>query len=357
MSAQRSKPASSKVMGVCSVLAMVLVYVEARSAVNGEADAQTMTKNATADTNTRVAAPAQKVPAVSDDPPSTPMKGMDMPPASPPTPPVAATPMPGMDMAKPGASGAPMGDMGTGAMQGGRAPPDARDPDDYADGYEYSEMPGLEHTDQLRFATAVVDELEFLGGNEGKGINWAAQASYGGDTNKMWLRTQGQKIPGTIADASTGVEALWWHATSAFWGSQLGLRQDLGPGAHTYIAFGTEGLAPHWFQVQLTGYVGQGGRLAGRLKASYDMRFTNRLILTPSVEANLYSQPDAARAAGAGLSTIESAVRLRYEIHRKFAPYVGFVWERSFAGTAVLRRTEDSPVNERSFVAGLRFWF
>jgi copper resistance protein B len=241
-------------------------------------------------------------------------------------------------------------------MQGGRAPPDARDPDAYAEGYAYTGMRGMEQADHINVAKVLVDELEFLSGNEGSGVNWTAEGTYGGDQDKLWVRTQGQKIPGTIVDASTGFEALWWHATSAFWGSQLGLRQDIGPGAHTYLALGTEGLAPRWFEVQATAYIGEQGRLAGRFKASYDMRLTNRLILTPSVEADVYSKPDSARGAGAGLSTIESGLRLRYEVQRKFAPYVGFVWERSFAGTAVLRRAEGSPVNERSIVAGIRFW-
>jgi copper resistance protein B len=242
-------------------------------------------------------------------------------------------------------------------MQGGKAPQDARDPDAYAEGYAYTDMRGMEQADHIKVLKVLVDELEALSGNEGNGVNWSAEGNYGGDADKVWIRTQGQKIPGTIVDASTGFEGLWWHATSAFWGSQLGVRQDIGPGAHTYLAAGTQGLAPRWFEVQATGYIGAEGRLAARLKASYDMRFTNRLILTPSVQADVYSKPDAPRGAGAGLSTIESAVRLRYEVQRKFAPYLGLVWERAFAGTAVLRRAEGSPVNERSIVAGLRFWF
>jgi copper resistance protein B len=282
--------------------------------------------------------------------PATPTKGTETKPTA------APAPMKGMDMGPasgPGASGA---GMKMGSMQGGNAPPDARDPDAYAEGYGYSGMPGLEKTDQIRFGKVLVDELEYLSGNEGSGVNWTAQGNYGGDHDKLWLRTQGQKIPGENLDPTTGAEALWWYAVAPFWGSQLGVRQDFGPGAHTYLAVGVEGLAPRWFDIQVTGYIGDGGRLSARFKGSYDMRFTNRLILAPSLEANVYSKSDIERGLGAGLGNIEAGLRLRYEVHRKFAPYIGYVWERSFAGSANLRRAEGSPVHERRFVAGIRVW-
>jgi copper resistance protein B len=304
--------------------------------------------------------------------PPIPMKDMDMGPTTPPPPapappmkdmdmgtkptPAPAPPMPGMDMSKPAVAGAPMGSMGTGSMQGGKAPADARDPNAYAEGYTYGDMPGMEQADHIKVTKVLVDELEFLTGNEGNGVNWTAEGNYGGDQDKLWVRTQGQKIPGEIFDPTTGAEALWWHARSAFWGTQLGLRQDFGPGSHTYVAFGVQGLAPRWFEIQATAYVGNDGRFAARFKASYDMRFTNRLILVPSIEANGYSKPDRPRETGTGLSNIETGLRLRYECTRKFAPYIGYVWERAFAGTADLRRVERNPVNERRFVAGFRFW-
>jgi copper resistance protein B len=313
-------------------------------------------------------APAQKPSGSSADSSPAPMKGMDMP-ATPPvpeapmkgmdtpaTPPAPEAPMKGMDMGTAPPAGGSMGKMDTGSMQGGKAPPNARDPDAYAEGYAYTGMPGMEQSDHIKVTKLLIDELEFLSGNEGNGVNWTAEGNYGGDHDKLWVRTQGQKIPGEIPDPTTGAEVLWWHASSPFWGTQLGLRQDFGPGSHTYAAFGVQGVAPGWFEIQATGYVGDDGRLSARLKASYDMRLTNRLILTPSIETNLYSKPDTSREIGAGLGNIETGLRLRYEVHRKFAPYIGYVKERSFAGTADQRRAVGNPVNERRFVAGFRMW-
>lgn len=250
-----------------------------------------------------------------------------------------------------------MGAMDMDSMQGGSALPDARDPDAYSDGYEYTGMPGMEQSDRIAFGKVLADEMEFLSGNEGEGYAWKIQGTYGGDSDKLWLRTQGLKIGGQQVDPTTDVEALWWRAYSPFWGTQLGVRQDFGSGAHTWIAFGVEGLAPYWFEVQATGYVGDDGRLSARLTAAHDLLFTNRLILTPEVESNFYSKAEPERGLGSGVGNVELGLRLRYEIRRKFAPYVGFVWERSFAGTADRRRADGEPDTERRFVAGVRLWF
>lgn len=246
--------------------------------------------------------------------------------------------------------------MEMGAMQGGRAPPDARDPHAYAEGFKYTDMPGLEKSDLIKFGWVLADEFEGVSGNEGDGYAWNVQANYGDDRNKLWLRTQGLKVPGEL-DPTTSGEVLWWRPWTAFWGTQLGVRQDFGAGAHTYIAAGIEGLAPYWFEIEATAYLGEDGRLSARLKGSYDILFTNRLILAPSLEANLYSKAEDERALGSGLGNVEGGVRLRYEFSRKFAPYIGYVWERSFGETADLRRAEGDPVNEHRVVAGVRIWF
>lgn len=247
--------------------------------------------------------------------------------------------------------------MNMSSMQGGSAPPDARDANAYADGYEYTGMPGFEKTDQIAVSKVLLDEFEFVTGNEGKGAAWSAQITHGGDNDKLWLRSQGLKISGQQVDSNTDVEALWWHAYSPFWGRTLGVRQDIGPGAHTWLALGIEGLAPYWFDVELTGYVGEDGRLAARAKASYDMLFTNRLIMTPQIESNLYSKSEGSRGVGSGVSNVELGVRLRYEVQRKIAPYIGYVWERSIGNTADLKRAEDDAVSEGRFVAGIRLWW
>lgn len=250
----------------------------------------------------------------------------------------------------------PMSSMEMGAMQGGRAPPDARDPNAYAEGYEYTGMPGMEQSDQIAVRMVFPEELEFVQGDDGDGFAWDVQTSYGGDDQKLWLRTEGTARDGSV-EANTSGEGLWWRAFSPFWATQLGIRQDFGAGAHTYLAFGVQGLAPYWFEVEATGYVAEDGRLAARLKGSYDLLFTNRLILTPSFESDLYSRPESERGIGSGVSSVELGLRLRYELSRKFAPYVGYVWERALGGTADRLRAAGEGVTDNQIVAGVRMWW
>ena len=258
--------------------------------------------------------------------------------------------MPGMEGPTPGASRT----MGMGSMQGGRAPGDARNSDDYSDGYRNSTLPNYEMADKLSVPKVLVEELEFVSGNEGQGANWSFLMTQGQDADKLWIRSQGLKTSRERLDPESSAEVLWWRSRSPFWGTLLGVRQDIGKGATTWVAAGVEGLAPYWFDVQLTGYAGDDGRTAARFKASYDVRLSNRLILSPQVESNIYSKSSGERELGGGLSNVELSGRLRYEITRKVAPYVGFVWERAFSGTADYRRADGGPVTERRAVAGIR---
>lgn len=259
--------------------------------------------------------------------------------------------MPGMEAP---AQGKPMD---VGSMQGGKAPADARNSDDYADGYRNSALPGYEMADKLSIPKVLIDELEFATGNEGDGIAWSVLITKGQDDDKLWIRSQGLKNSRERLDPETSAELLWWHSAGPFWGTLAGVRQDIGRGATTWLAAGIEGLAPYWFGLQLTGYVGTDGRLAARAKASYELLFTNRLILTPQAETNLYSKRSNKRELGSGFSNVELSARLRYEISRKVAPYVGYVWERSLGGTADFKRREGGPVAEHRFVAGVRLWW
>ena len=257
----------------------------------------------------------------------------------------------GMDM-----SASPV-KMDMGSMQGGKAPADARDSDDYSDGYRNSTLPNYEMADMISVPKILVDELEFASGNEGQGVGWSVLLTNGTDDSKFWLRSQGLKNSQESIDPESSVEALWWHSKGAYWGTLVGVRQDIGKGATTLLAGGIEGFAPYWFDMQLTAYVGTDGRLAARAKVSYEILVTNRLIVTPQFETNLYSKRSIDREQGSGFSNVELSTRMRYEVSRKFAPYVGYVWERSLGGTADFRRARGDEAGEHRFLVGLRMWW
>jgi len=264
--------------------------------------------------------------------------------------------MPGMDhssmsgMNHGGGSGMTMG-----PMQGGRAPADARSPD-YSDGIGMGTMRGMDMADNASLGMLLVDQLESFHGSDANGQLWEAEGWYGNDRDKIWLRTEGERSARKLTDAD--VEVLWNRNVATFWGTQLGLRQDFGEGpSRTWAAFGVQGLAPYWFELEATAYVGQGGRTAARLRAEYELLFTQRLILQPEFEMNLYGRSDPARGIGSGLSNAELGLRLRYEFSRQFAPYIGVGWSRSFGTTADYARANHQPLLDRRIVAGLRFWF
>ncbi|HEX6834394.1 MAG TPA: copper resistance protein B [Rudaea sp.] len=242
-------------------------------------------------------------------------------------------------------------------MQGGAPPADARDPD-LSDGQTMSAMPGMADSmnDRARFGKVVFDQLEAGHTSARNGIAFDAQAYYGGDVDKVWFKADGERSDGRLRD--TRIEALWSHAQWAFWDTQLGVRRDAGDGpGRTWAAFGVQGLAPYWFDVEAAVYVGDDGRTAARTRVEYDLRLTQKLIVTPEFEANAYGRRDRARRLGSGLSNLEAGLRLRYEITRRFAPYVGFDWNRRVGGTADLARAAGETAFDHAIVAGVRFWF
>lgn len=245
--------------------------------------------------------------------------------------------------------------MTMGQMQGGKAPADARS-GDYSDGIGASPAHRLHLHGSAPSSMLLVNQLEAVHGRDANGQSWELQAWHGGDSDKLWLRSEGERSRGKLEDGN--LEVLWNHHISTFWGSQLGIRHDFGEGpARDWAAFGVQGLAPYWFEVEATGYVGTSGRTAARLRVEYEMLFTQRLILQPEAEINLYGRNDPQRRVGSGVSDIQFGLRLRYEIRRQFAPYVGVNWVRRVGTSADYARQDQQPVLDRQIVAGVRVWF
>lgn len=284
------------------------------------------------------------------------MQGMSHEAMSPSPSPASTPPATGKPESTDAMAGMDMGGMDMSSMQGGRAPPDARDPD-YSGGHAMSPMPGMaESMNDAPFGKLLIDQLEYVDGSDASGAALDAQAYFGKDENKLWLKADGERTDGRLQELRT--EALWDHAVTAFWDTQLGVRHDFGEGpGRTWAAAGVQGLAPYWFDVEATFYVGQSGRTAARFEAEYDLLLTQRLILTPDIELNAYGKDDPERQIGAGLSNVELGLRLRYEIHRQFAPYIGIDWNRRVGHTADLVRAAGEPALDRAIVAGVRIWF
>jgi copper resistance protein B len=200
------------------------------------------------------------------------------------------------------------------------------------------------------------DQLEWQGGSGGNGFSWDNKGWIGKDIDRFWFRTEGEAEDGDLGSAQ--VHAFYGRALARWWDLVAGIRQDMRPGpARTWAALGIQGLAPYWFEVEATAYFGEGGRTHLRLETEYELLLTNRLILQPLVEIELYGKEDPERGLGAGLSTIESGLRLRYEFRREFAPYIGVALERTFFGTRDLARAHGDATGGTRLVLGIRTWF
>jgi copper resistance protein B len=246
--------------------------------------------------------------------------------------------------------------MDMGAMQGGSAPADARDPHAYSGGVDFTrgtERPML--MDHHRFRSLRVNRLEVTDVDDETVVPFDLEAWIGKSYNRAVLKAEGEFASGDLAKART--ELLWGHALAPYWDSQLGVRYDSGAGPNrSWLAAGIEGLAPYRFDLELTAYVGEANRSALRFDASYEMLMTQRLILEPRFEANFYGKDDVERGLGTGLSDASLALRLRYEIHRELAPYIGVEWIDEYSGTEDLTRAAGGDPSDIRFVLGLRFW-
>lgn len=256
-----------------------------------------------------------------------------------------------------------MSEMNHGAMQGGSAPADARDPHAYSGGYTLEsgpyDPPGprqLRLADEHNFGALMFDRLEGVRASGNTALAYDLQAWYGRDYNRAVLKAEGEYDNGEFEEMST--ELLWGHALTAYWDTQLGLRYDSGEGPNrTWLAFGFQGLAPYWFELDATAYVGEEGRTAFNVEAEYELLLTQKWILQPRVEAEFYGKDDSEKGIGSGLSAVQAGVRLRYEIRPEFAPYLGIQWSGLFGASADYARSAGLDSNVTQVVAGVRFWF
>ncbi|MFZ2541453.1 MAG: copper resistance protein B [Gallionella sp.] len=245
---------------------------------------------------------------------------------------------------------------GTLLMQGGAAPADARDPHAYSDGYDFGPIPPPRMADQAYMGALLANRLERAQGNNNSLTMYALQGMIGRDYDRLVIKAEGDVAQGKLQDGRT--ELLWSHATTTFWDAQLGVRYDSGIAPdQQWLALGVQGLAPYWFEVDATAYIGKQGRTALRLEAEYELLITQKLILQPRVEINLYGKNDAARDIGSGLSDALAGLRLRYEFTRQFSPYAGIEWAGKLGNTAGFVRAAGEKMSETRWVAGVRFWF
>ena len=214
--------------------------------------------------------------------------------------------------------------------------------------------------DDARYTFVLLDQLEVSPGATGSPLGVEGEAWHGGDFNRIWIKLEGEHST-QEPEGEGELQVLYGRLLAPFWDVQVGLRLDVHRGegeasTRALAVLGLEGLAPYWFEVEPAVFVSQDGHVSARLAASYDLFVTQRLIAQPSIEVNGALQDSEEFGVGSGLNDIEPGLRMRFEIAREFAPYIGASWVRRFGETADLLREAGAKVSDAVFVVGVRMW-
>lgn len=213
------------------------------------------------------------------------------------------------------------------------------------------EMDHGDHTAPAMFS-AIRVELDYAPGGEGL-FTWEVDGWIGGDAERVWVRSEGDVHDGDLEDGEVQLYYGWNVGT--YWDVLVGIRQDFGDHGRTHLAASVVGLAPHWFETEASLFLSDEGDISARIGQSVDLLLTQRLIAEPHAEINLHAEDIPELNVGAGFSDIEIGLQLRYEISRRFAPYIDAVWAKKLGETAGRTRAAGLQDEEASFRVGIRF--
>lgn len=218
----------------------------------------------------------------------------------------------------------------------------------------YSASAGMED-DPLLFM-AKIDQFEIRNTDGDDPLVFEGQAWLGKDLNKLWIKSEVERVNSETEENE--LQLLYGRAVAPYWDFQIGWRRDFKPEPEQdWLAVGFQGLAPYYFEIDTALFISDDDQVNLRLEGEYEWMLTQRLILSPEIEVNFFSDDDSERGVGSGLSNLEAGLRLRYEIRREFAPYIGVNWTKIFGDTADFAKEEGEDTSDSQFVAGIRAWF
>jgi copper resistance protein B len=215
--------------------------------------------------------------------------------------------------------------------------------------------------DRMVHGLVLVDQVEHRSVPGRSPVAWDVIGWLGGDFNRLWVRSSGTR---STANGETDVETglFLGRLIAPFWDLLLGVQVEhrAGDGARRTRTSGVlslEGLAPYWFELEPSLVVGSGGQVSAELVASYDLFVTQRMVAQPRLDIRGAAREARDFGVGVGLNDTSLGLRLRYEIRREFAPYIGVQLHRSYGGTADMARAAGEPTRGAVLVAGVRAWF
>ncbi|WP_353199784.1 copper resistance protein B [Sandarakinorhabdus sp.] len=200
----------------------------------------------------------------------------------------------------------------------------------------------------------LVEEADLTSFNGTLVANWEAQGWIGSDMHKFWWRTEGETKGPRLEQSE--LQALYSRNVATFFDAQVGLRHDIAPDARTYVVVGVTGLAPLFFETEAHVFFGLKGDVLLRLRQSFDIRMTNRFVIQPLFETDIYATRVPERLIAPGPAIIEAGILTRYEVTRRVAPYVAVMFERRLGESSRLARAAGENPGGWSIRTGVRFW-
>jgi copper resistance protein B len=193
---------------------------------------------------------------------------------------------------------------------------------------------------------------------------WNALGWAGGDDWKLRLQSAGVLTDSGQIDNEGGTKGIdsrlyLSRMIAPFWDAKAGVQVavfDRGLHRSGFLA-GVEGLVPYGIRLDAVAGVSETGVASLRVEAEYGILLSQRLVAQPFVEGMLASQDDPSIRLGAGLSRIEGGLRLRYEIEKEFAPFVGVSFEQFTGNTAGLVAGDGEATSSLRALVGLKIWF
>ncbi|MBB4659927.1 copper resistance protein B [Parvularcula dongshanensis] len=243
------------------------------------------------------------------------------------------------------------------AQEGPEDPPWNQADDTYgADAMAAARAHVQSHHGGQRWMQVMADRLEWQSGDEETAL-WDLQGYYGGDLSRVWLKSEGEYGFGEDAVEDAEVQLLYGRAISSYFDLQAGVRQDFEPDGRTYAVLGVQGLVPYFFELDAAAFLSDEGDLSARIEAEYDILLTQRLILQPRAEIDLSASEVPERQVGEGVASVSLGARLRYEVKRSFAPYVGVEWSVAPGESGARTEAAGGESEDTKLVAGVRAWF
>ncbi len=204
------------------------------------------------------------------------------------------------------------------------------------------------------------DRFEYYSIGDPSPIVWDAQGYIGKDINKFWFKAEGEALT-TEREGEMEFQGLYSRAITSYFDFQAGLRYDLAyndteDNSRGFAVIGIQGLAPYLFEVDGSVQLSEDGDVSASFEGEIDLLVTQRLIAQPRFATNLALQEVEEWGVGSGINDVQLGFRLRYEIRREFAPYVGISWNRKLGETADFTRAESGDASIFGLVAGVRLW-